>query len=74
MWDNAPLTPVMTARLKCRLALLARGNSYVKRVLSSVPCSGVKVGGFRIMERYSTVIYLDFVLKNFAIMLLTLTR
>ena len=71
MWDNAPLIPAMTARLKRQLNVLAEGDSYVKRVLNSVPCLGVQVRGFRSMERDSTVIYLHFVVTNVTAMLIT---
>ena len=72
MWDNSSLVPKMTAELKSWVNIAAGGkNSYVLRIVRSVPCIGVKVGGFRSMERNSTVIYLDFVLTNVAIMLIT---
>ena len=71
MWDNASFIPVMTGELIRRLTAAAGRNPYVKRLLRSVPCSGVQVGGFRSMERDSTVIYLHFVLTNVTVMLIT---
>ena len=75
MWDNAPFIPAMMADLKERLNFIAgrrsEGASYVKRVLRSVPCTGVQVGKFRSMERDATMIFLDFVIVNVANFLIT---
>ena len=63
------------AELKEHLIFIAgarnEGASYVRRVLRSVPSIGVHVAGFRIMERDATIIFLDFVIANVAILLIT---
>ena len=75
MWDNASLIPVMMRELKGQLGLVAatgrvaHSRYYWRRVCKSIPCTGVRVGGFRSMERDSTPIFMDFVLTNLASLL-----
>ena len=70
MWDNAFLIPVMMAELKDQIGVATalgkadHSHQYVRRVLRSIPDVGMSVGGFRNMERDSTLIFMDFVLKN----------
>ena len=70
MWDSAPLIPVMMEELKNQVDVVAavgggvRNRKYWRSVSRSVPCIGVSVGGFRSMERDSTLIFMDFVIRN----------
>ena len=68
MWDNASLIPVMIGALKAETDLVASAKIldrlYYRSVSRSIPSAGVKVGGFRNMERDSTLIFVDFVLSN----------
>ena len=68
MWDNAPLIPMMIRRLKAEADLVALSQgvdrAYLRRVSRSIPCIGARVGGFRNIERDSTLIFEDFVLRN----------
>ena len=70
MWGNASLIPVMIKDLKDQLDIAAtagRGThncGYWRRESRSIPCTGVSVGGFRSMERDSSLIFIDFVVRN----------
>ena len=56
-----------------RLIAVRNGNTLqrkiLKRQLMSIPSVGIKVGGFHMLERTSTPIFLDYVLKNVVNML-----
>ena len=58
MWDNASLIPAMIGRLKAETDVVAMNTvldrAYFRRVSRSIPCIGVRVGGFRNIERDST--------------------
>ena len=68
MWDNASLIPLMIGILKAETDVVALGSImnrvFYRSVSRSIPCVGVRVGGFRNMERDSTLIFVDFVLHN----------
>ena len=78
MWDNASLIPVMIGALKAETDLVASAiildRAYFRRVSRSIPCIGVKVGGFRNMERDSTLIFVDFVVSNAVSLLIGMKR
>ena len=76
MWDNAFIIPDMIKECKCRLIVMAeraqvQDRRYWRRVSMSVPCIGVTVGGFRNVERDSTIVFMDFVMTNVASLLIT---
>ena len=77
MWDNASLIQFMIRELKDELGVLTAASGvvshrqYWRRISRSVPCVGVSVGGFRSMERDSTLIFMDFVLKNLVSLLVS---
>ena len=68
MWDNASLIPVMMGALKAETDLVASAQildrAYFRCVSRSIRSTGVSVGGFRYMERDSTLIFVDFVVSN----------
>ena len=76
MWDNASLIPVMLKELKDQVGRATEGgradhnSMYIRRVIRSIPDIGMSVGGFRSMERDSTLIFMDFVLRNVLSLLL----
>ena len=69
-WDNASLIPVMLKELKDQVRLATASDRadhngrYMIRAIRSIPDIGMSVGGFRCMERDSTLIFMDFVLSN----------
>ena len=75
MWGNAFLIPVLMKELKDQILMAAGGavhhRQYLRRVLRSIPCVGVSVGGFRNMGRDSTLIFVDFLIRNVVSLLLT---
>ena len=76
MRDNASLIPVMIGALKAEIDVVAAARvvdrTYFRRVSRSIPSIGVKVGGFRIIERESTLIFHDFVWRNVTSLLIGL--
>ena len=68
MWENSSLIPVMFGLLRAETDVVAsaqlKDRAYLKRVSRSIPNIGVQVGGFRIIERDSSLIFVDFVLNN----------
>ena len=76
MWDNVALIQFMIASLKVECDVWASKNivgwPYCRSVSKSIPSMGVKVGGFRNMERDSTFIFLDFVFSNVVSLLIGL--
>ena len=78
MWDNVSLIQAMIASLKgecdVRASKKIAGWPYCRRVSKSIPSIGVKVGGFRNMERDSTFIFLDFVFRNVVSLLIGLQQ
>ena len=75
MWDNASLIPAMIRTLKTETDMFASARvadrAYFRRVSRSIPCIGVRVGGFRSIERDSTLIYVDFVWRNVVSLLIS---
>ena len=78
MWDNASLIPVMTRTLKAETDVIASAQivdrAYFSRVSRSIPNIGVRVGGFRNIERDSTFIFVDFVLSTVVSLLIGVKR
>lgn len=74
MWGNVSVIPDTVDMLRKSLMLKSqrRGNSIARRFIKSVPCMAVRVGSFRGMERDSTLLFLDFVGRNTAAMLISL--
>ena len=74
-WDNATLIPVLAGILKAETDVVASAGivdrAYLRRVSRSIPGVGVRVGGFRNIERDSTLIFLDFVLYHVASLLIS---
>ena len=61
------------ARHLLRLHATKNGRSFERKILErqlkSIPTVGIKVGEFHMLERTSTVVFLDYVLKNIVNML-----
>ena len=76
MWDNASLIPPMIGNLKAETDVVGMGidRLFCRRLSRSIPCVGVSVGGFRNMERDSTLIFVDFVLQNVVSLLIAVKR
>ena len=78
LWDNASLIPVMIGLLKAEIAVVTSartaGRVYFRLVSRSIPNVGVKVGGFRNIERDSTMIFADFVVDNVVSLLISMKR
>ena len=73
MWGNVSVIPDTMDRLKNRLSWNSRngGSCIARRLIKSVPSVAVKVGNFRSMERVSTLLFVDFVGRNTAAMLIS---
>ena len=67
MWDNAYFIPGMIRELKDEVDVVTaagRRRYYWRSMSRSVSCIGVSVGGFCSMERDSSLILMDFVVRN----------
>ena len=77
MWDNASLIPEMIRDLKAETDVVASSaakimdRAYFRCVSRSIPNIGVKVGGFRNIERDSTLIFVGFVFNNVVSLLIS---
>ena len=77
IWDNACLIPVLMKEMKNQFDMAAavvravNTHQYWRSVSRSIPCIGVSVGGFRGMERDSTPILVEFVVRNVVSLLMT---
>ena len=68
MWDSASLMPGMIGALKAEANVVASAGimdqAYFKRASISILHIRVSIGGFRNIERDSTLMFMDFVLSN----------
>ena len=68
MWSNVNVIPDTMDRLRRGLSSrsLMVDRKLAQKVIKSIPCVAVRVGTFTNMERNSTPIFLDFVVRTTA--------
>ena len=77
MYEKGFKVPELIAQVRSafRMQSSRLGNKHerklLKRQVKSVPSVGIKVGEFHMLERTSTPVFLDYVVKNVANMLVT---
>lgn len=73
-YDKAFKIPGLFQRVTQRAVMVthsenSEASKIFKRQMRAIPRLGIKVGGFHLMERESTLIFIHFVLNNIASML-----
>ena len=77
IYEKAFKIPYLMATAKISLSLRAQGmqnevpRKVLARQLKSMPLVGIKVGGFHLLERTSTPVFLHYILVNIVNMLVT---
>ena len=71
IYEKAFKIPELFEQVAVSALLHLRGDrrDVFRRQIQSIPRTGIKVGNFHKMERESTLIFMDFVVKNIVNML-----